>query len=78
MFSGPYFARPGEIDHEPSRMFYKREVFAVEQPDISVPMVNIEASCIVLPIKDYIRCKSVLFLRFTFCFFFSKLNYFLL
>lgn len=55
MFSGPCFAQPGEIEHEPTRMFYKRELFAVEQPDVTVPMDSIQEQCAVLLLKDYMR-----------------------
>lgn len=58
-FSGPYFARPREIQHEPARMFYPREVFGVEQPDITVPMENIQGLCAVLTLKDYVKCMSI-------------------
>ncbi|MCP9263520.1 Protein polybromo-1 [Dirofilaria immitis] len=54
-FSGPYFARPREIKHEPARMFYKQEVFAVDQPDITIPLENVQGFCAVMPIKEYTR-----------------------
>uniref|UniRef100_F1KQ15 Protein polybromo-1 n=1 Tax=Ascaris suum TaxID=6253 RepID=F1KQ15_ASCSU len=56
-FSGPYFARPNEVEHEPTRMFYKREVFAVEQPDVVVPMQNIQGHCFVLLLRDYAKMR---------------------
>ncbi|VDK79899.1 unnamed protein product [Litomosoides sigmodontis] len=52
-FSGPYFARPREIKHEPARMFYKQEVFAVDQPDITIPLENVQGFCSVMHVKDY-------------------------
>ncbi|VDM97588.1 unnamed protein product [Thelazia callipaeda] len=54
-FSGPYFAHPCEIKHEPARLFYKQEVFAVDQPDIIIPLENVQGVCAVLPIKEYVR-----------------------
>ncbi|VDO44658.1 unnamed protein product [Onchocerca flexuosa] len=54
-FSGPYFARPREIKHEPARMFYKQEVFAVDQPDITIPLENVQGFCAVMPIKEYTK-----------------------
>uniref|UniRef100_A0A914WAV1 Protein polybromo-1 n=1 Tax=Plectus sambesii TaxID=2011161 RepID=A0A914WAV1_9BILA len=51
--SGAWFARPSEIDHEPSRMFYKREVFGTEQPDMVVPLSNVKGLCIVYTLKDF-------------------------
>ncbi|VDN42774.1 unnamed protein product [Gongylonema pulchrum] len=54
-FSGPYFARPEEIKHEPARMFYKQEVYAVEQPDVNVPLENVQGFCSVMHIKEYTK-----------------------
>ncbi|VBB33191.1 unnamed protein product [Acanthocheilonema viteae] len=54
-FSGPYFARPREIKHEPARMFYKQEVFAVDQPDITIPLENVQGFCAVMHIKEYTK-----------------------
>ncbi|VDK55467.1 unnamed protein product [Anisakis simplex] len=56
-FSGPYFAKPTEIEHEPTRMFYKNELFAIEQPDITLPMLNIQKHCSVLLLKDYQKLR---------------------
>ncbi|MFH4974813.1 hypothetical protein AB6A40_001522 [Gnathostoma spinigerum] len=57
MFAGPYFAKPDEIVHEPTRMFYKRELFAVEQPDSIVPMSHVRNHCAVLLLKDYVNSE---------------------
>nr|CAC70156.1 polybromodomain protein [Brugia malayi] len=54
-FSGPYFARPREIKHEPARMFYKQEVFAVDQPDITIPLENVQGFCTVMTVKEYTK-----------------------
>ncbi|CAG9540476.1 unnamed protein product [Cercopithifilaria johnstoni] len=54
-FSGPYFAHPREIKHEPARMFYKKEVFAVDQPDITIPLENVQGFCAVMPVKEYTK-----------------------
>ncbi|EJD74959.1 polybromodomain protein [Loa loa] len=54
-FSGPYFARPREIKHEPARLFYKQEVFAVDQPDITIPLENVQGFCAVMSVKEYTK-----------------------
>uniref|UniRef100_A0A915PSR4 Protein polybromo-1 n=1 Tax=Setaria digitata TaxID=48799 RepID=A0A915PSR4_9BILA len=54
-FSGPYFARPREIKHEPARMFYKQEVFAVDQPDITIPLENVQGFCAVMSVKEFMK-----------------------
>lgn len=47
------------MEHEPTRMFYKREVFAVEQPDVVVPMQNIQGHCFVLLLRDYAKSECI-------------------
>ncbi|XP_050414822.1 protein polybromo-1 isoform X3 [Patella vulgata] len=54
-FSGPWFVRPEEIQHSPTRLFYKREVFLSSIDDTN-PMQSIIAKCSVLHIKEY--CSS--------------------
>uniref|UniRef100_A0A915DFK5 Protein polybromo-1 n=1 Tax=Ditylenchus dipsaci TaxID=166011 RepID=A0A915DFK5_9BILA len=52
-FSGCVFARPKETKHEQSRMFYKREVIAVEQPDKVEPMSLVQNKCAILTTKTF-------------------------
>lgn len=56
--SGPWFARPAEIEHEPTRMFYKRELFGTEQPDMIVSLANVKGKCAVLALKDFCSSKE--------------------
>lgn len=52
-FSGGIFLRPKEIAHEPSAMFYKNEVIAVEQVDSVESFKNVQGRCAVLTVKQY-------------------------
>ncbi|KAK0426173.1 hypothetical protein QR680_009571 [Steinernema hermaphroditum] len=54
-FSGVWFARPREIKHEKGHAFSKREVIAVEQPDVIQKMDNVQAKCAVLPTALYTK-----------------------
>lgn len=56
-FSGCVFARPKETKHEQSRMFYKREVIAIEQPDRTVPFTSVQRRCAILTVKQFETCK---------------------
>lgn len=57
-FSGMFFARPKEVDHEASTCFYKREVIAVEQPERVEPLESIQGRCAILTVKQFTVCKS--------------------
>ncbi|CAI4231619.1 unnamed protein product [Auanema sp. JU1783] len=54
-FSGGWLARPQDIKHESNRMFYPREVFAVNQPDQTRRVEDIQNSCAVLVTKDFVK-----------------------
>ncbi|TRZ01822.1 hypothetical protein DNTS_026172 [Danionella cerebrum] len=56
-FFGPIFIHPEETEHEPTKMFYKKEVFLsnLEEP---CPMSCIEGKCIVSSFKDYLSCRQ--------------------
>lgn len=41
-------------------MFYKQEVFAVDQPDITIPLENVQGFCAVMPVKEYTKgCNAL-------------------
>uniref|UniRef100_A0A0K0FHB2 Polybromo (inferred by orthology to a D. melanogaster protein) n=1 Tax=Strongyloides venezuelensis TaxID=75913 RepID=A0A0K0FHB2_STRVS len=52
-FSGAWFARPIEVVHDESRLFYVNEVFAVDQRDMTVNCDNIQSKCSILTPKQY-------------------------
>uniref|UniRef100_A0A0K0EH23 Bromo domain-containing protein n=1 Tax=Strongyloides stercoralis TaxID=6248 RepID=A0A0K0EH23_STRER len=52
-FSGSWFARPIEVVHDESRLFYVNEVFAVDQKDMVVDCDNIQNKCSILTFKQY-------------------------
>ncbi|XP_071082321.1 protein polybromo-1-like isoform X6 [Haliotis cracherodii] len=54
-FSGPWFVCPTEIEHSPTRLFYKREVFLSSIEDTN-PLRSIIGKCSVLHYKEY--CSS--------------------
>lgn len=56
-FSGMFFCRPKEVEHEPSTCFYKREVIAVEQPERVEPLERIQGRCAILTVKQFTVCK---------------------
>ncbi|KHJ43962.1 Bromodomain protein [Trichuris suis] len=53
--SGVTMVYPTEIDHEPTCLFYKREVFATDIQTI-YPLSRTSGRCVVLSVKDY--CSS--------------------
>jgi hypothetical protein len=55
-FSGMFFARPKEVEHDPSTCFYKREVIAVEQPERVEPLERIQNKCAILTVKHFTSC----------------------
>ncbi|XP_028302620.1 protein polybromo-1-like [Gouania willdenowi] len=55
-FFGPIFIHPEETEHEPTKMFYKKEVF-LSNLEETCPMTCILGKCIVLSYKDYLSCR---------------------
>lgn len=54
-FSGGWLARPTEIQHDCGRTFYVREVFAVDQPDQTRRIEDIQSHCAVLTPKEFVK-----------------------
>ncbi|XP_035008805.1 protein polybromo-1-like isoform X1 [Hippoglossus stenolepis] len=55
-FFGPIFIHPEETEHEPTKMFYKKEVF-LSNLEESCPMTCIIGKCIVSSFKDYLSMR---------------------
>uniref|UniRef100_A0A8C7MR24 Protein polybromo-1 n=1 Tax=Oncorhynchus kisutch TaxID=8019 RepID=A0A8C7MR24_ONCKI len=55
-FFGPIFIHPEETGHEPTRMFYKREVF-LSNVEEACPMTCVIGKCVVSSFKDYLSCR---------------------
>ncbi|XP_028853602.1 protein polybromo-1 isoform X2 [Denticeps clupeoides] len=55
-FFGPIFIHPEETEHEPTKMFYKKEVF-LSNLEESCPMTCIIGKCAVSSFKEYISCR---------------------
>uniref|UniRef100_A0A8C9S4B4 Protein polybromo-1 n=1 Tax=Scleropages formosus TaxID=113540 RepID=A0A8C9S4B4_SCLFO len=55
-FFGPIFIYPEETEHEPTKMFYKKEVF-LSNLEESCPMSCIMGKCAVSSFKDYLSCR---------------------
>uniref|UniRef100_A0A673BMH0 Protein polybromo-1 n=1 Tax=Sphaeramia orbicularis TaxID=375764 RepID=A0A673BMH0_9TELE len=55
-FFGPIFIHPEETEHEPTKMFYKKEVF-LSNLEETCPMTCIIGKCIVSSFKDYLSCR---------------------
>ncbi|XP_042563733.1 protein polybromo-1 isoform X9 [Clupea harengus] len=55
-FFGPIFIHPEETEHEPTKMFYKKEVF-LSNLEESCPMTCITGKCAVSSFKDYLSCR---------------------
>ncbi|KAL5013533.1 hypothetical protein ScPMuIL_007803 [Solemya velum] len=49
---GPWFMQPTEVDHAPTRMFYKRELFLSCTED-TYSLTSILGKCAILHFKDY-------------------------
>lgn len=56
-FNGPWLVHPSSISHNPSRTFYKQELFLSSLEDTN-PTANIVGKCAVLEHGEYISCKS--------------------
>ncbi|XP_059161313.1 protein polybromo-1-like isoform X4 [Physella acuta] len=54
-FHYSFFLRPSEVEHAPTRLFYKKEVFQSSLEDCAL-IKNIVGKCCVLHMKDY--CSS--------------------
>uniref|UniRef100_A0A3B4B2Y4 Protein polybromo-1 n=1 Tax=Periophthalmus magnuspinnatus TaxID=409849 RepID=A0A3B4B2Y4_9GOBI len=55
-FFGPIFINPEETSHEPTKMFYKREVF-LSSLEETLPMTCVIGKCMVSSFKDYLSCR---------------------
>ncbi|XP_039590078.1 protein polybromo-1 isoform X13 [Passer montanus] len=55
-FFGPIFIHPEETEHEPTKMFYKKEVF-LSNLEETCPMTCILGKCVVLSFKDFLSCR---------------------
>ncbi|XP_071983345.1 protein polybromo-1 isoform X2 [Engystomops pustulosus] len=55
-FFGPIFIHPEETIHEPTKMFYKKEVF-LSNLEEACPMTCILGKCAVLSFKDFLSCR---------------------
>ncbi|XP_027032136.2 protein polybromo-1 isoform X2 [Tachysurus fulvidraco] len=55
-FFGPIFIYPEETEHEPTKMFYKKEVF-LSNLEETCPMTCITGKCTVSSFKDYLSCR---------------------
>ncbi|XP_044158019.1 protein polybromo-1 isoform X3 [Bufo gargarizans] len=55
-FFGPIFIHPEETIHEPTKMFYKKEVF-LSNLEETCPMTCILGKCGVLSFKDFLSCR---------------------
>ncbi|XP_069392657.1 polybromo 1, like isoform X1 [Paralichthys olivaceus] len=56
-FFGPIFIHPEETEHEPTKMFYKREVF-LSHLEETLPMTCVIGKCMVSSFKDFLSCRS--------------------
>ncbi|XP_041836272.1 polybromo 1, like isoform X3 [Melanotaenia boesemani] len=55
-FFGPIFIHPEETEHEPTKMFYKREVF-LSHLEETLPMTCVIGRCTVSSFKDFVSCR---------------------
>ncbi|KAM7006553.1 polybromo 1, like isoform 2-T2 [Tautogolabrus adspersus] len=55
-FFGPIFIHPEETEHEPTKMFYKREVF-LSQLEETLPLTCVIGKCMVSSFKDFLSCR---------------------
>uniref|UniRef100_A0A3Q2DT07 Protein polybromo-1 n=1 Tax=Cyprinodon variegatus TaxID=28743 RepID=A0A3Q2DT07_CYPVA len=59
-FFGPIFIHPEETEHEPTKMFYKREVFLSHREE-TLPMSCVIGKCTVSSFKDYLSNRPTEF-----------------
>ncbi|XP_072238136.1 polybromo 1, like isoform X3 [Leuresthes tenuis] len=62
LFFGPIFIHPEETEHEPTKMFYKREVF-LSHLEETLPMTCVIGKCTVSSFKDYVSCRQTEYLE---------------
>ncbi|KAJ4926712.1 hypothetical protein JOQ06_014459 [Pogonophryne albipinna] len=55
-FFGPIFIHPEETEHEPTKMFYKREVF-LSHLEETLPITCVIGKCMVSSFKDFLSCR---------------------
>ncbi|XP_041638497.1 polybromo 1, like [Cheilinus undulatus] len=55
-FFGPIFIHPEETEHEPTKMFYKREVF-MSHLEETLPITCVIGKCMVSSFKDFLSCR---------------------
>ncbi|XP_077556575.1 protein polybromo isoform X3 [Haemaphysalis longicornis] len=55
-YHGPWFVLPSEMPHQPSRVFYRQEVFLSSIEDTN-PLLSIIGRCSVLDFKEYTACR---------------------
>ncbi|VDO93281.1 unnamed protein product [Soboliphyme baturini] len=58
LISGTWFLRPDEVDHEPTRLFYKKELFAIDR-NVATTLAKVTGRCAVLTYRDYCRSKLI-------------------
>uniref|UniRef100_A0A8R1HJA9 Protein polybromo-1 n=3 Tax=Caenorhabditis japonica TaxID=281687 RepID=A0A8R1HJA9_CAEJA len=58
LFSGCWFARPGETIHDKGRLFFKNEVIAVFRNDEVRKVSEIQRICDVMPAKHYVKQRQ--------------------
>ncbi|GMT37808.1 hypothetical protein PFISCL1PPCAC_29105, partial [Pristionchus fissidentatus] len=54
-FSGGWFARPTDLYHDLTHLFFRHEVFAVVQSDQTHRLDSIQSRCTVLPLKQFVK-----------------------
>lgn len=57
-FHGPWFVTPQEVQHPPTRLFFKQEVFLSSIEDTN-PLLSVIGRCAVLEYKDYCTSKYI-------------------
>ncbi|XP_030231386.1 protein polybromo-1 isoform X1 [Gadus morhua] len=55
-FFGPIFIHPEETEHEPTKMFYKKEVF-LSNLEEACPLTCVIGKCAVSSFKEYLSCR---------------------
>lgn len=55
-FYGPLFIRPCDIEHPPTRLFYKNEMFICGVEEART-MDSITGRCCVLPVREFCSSK---------------------
>ena len=57
-FHGPWFVTPQEVQHPPTRLFFKQEVFLSSIEDTN-PLLSVIGRCAVLEYKGRPRAKKI-------------------